>query len=126
MPREHDQVEIEVAATRVSINLTLAVIMEPLISGNLPGIRVLLQQYGVESAYLFGSAAQGTMQEGSDVDILIRFPQNMHYVEYADNYFSLAEALEALLHNKVDLVTEKTLKNPYLIRQINQHKLQLL
>ena len=83
-------------------------------------------QYGVERAYLLGSAAKGSMNDKSDVDFIIKFPDDMHYVAYADNYFALADALEMLLKKNVDLVTEKTLKNPYLLQIINQHKLQLI
>lgn len=80
-----------------------------------------MQQYGVETAYLFGSAATGTMNKDSDVVHIIRFPDDMHYTTYADNYFALADALEALLKKNVELVTEKTLKNPYLVQSINRH-----
>lgn len=80
----------------------------------------------MERAYLFGSAAKGTMNEDSDVDFIISFPVSMNYVAYADNYFSLAEKLEELLSRSVELVTEKTLKNPYLLQVINQSRLQLI
>lgn len=100
--------------------------MQPFIAQHLPQIKQLLQQYGVEEAFLFGSAARGTMKENSDVDFIIRFPADMHYTTYADNYFALAEALETLLQKKVELVTERTLKNPYLLQTINQHKLPIL
>ncbi len=100
--------------------------MEKIIQQHLPQIKQLMQQYGVETAYLFGSAATGTMNKDSDVDFIIRFPDDMHYTTYADNYFALADALEALLKKNVELVTEKTLKNPYLVQSINRHKLQLL
>ncbi len=100
--------------------------MERIVEQHLPQIKALLQQYAVERAYLFGSAASGTMKENSDVDFIIKFPDDMHYTTYADNYFALADALEALLNKKVELVTEKTLINPYLLQSINRHKLQLL
>jgi predicted nucleotidyltransferase len=100
--------------------------MEPTIAQLLPQIKQLMQQYGVEKAYLFGSAARGTMKESSDVDFIIRFPAGMDHTTYAENYFALAEALETLLQKKVELVTEKTLKNPYLLQTINQHKLPIL
>jgi len=89
-------------------------------------IRQLMHRYGVERAYLFGSAATGTMTEDSDVDFIIKFPDEMNYVTYADNYFALADGLEALLQKNVDLVTEKTLTNPYLLRVINRCKLQVI
>ena len=100
--------------------------METIIEQQLPAIRQLMRQYEVEQAYLFGSAAKGTMHEGSDVDFIIRFPKNMHYTTYANNYFALADALEQLLQKKVELVAEETLKNPYLLQSINSHKLSLL
>ncbi len=100
--------------------------MEKLIEQNLPQIKQLMQQYGVEKAYLFGSAAKGTMKQDSDVDFIIRFPDDMHYTTYADNYFALADALEALLKKDVELVAEETLQNPYLLQSINSHKMQLL
>lgn len=100
--------------------------MESSMEQYLPGIKELMLQYGVERAFLFGSAAKGTMTEKSDVDFIIKFPDDMHYTTYSDNYFALAEALESLLHRSVDLVTEKTLKNPYLLEVINSSKLQLI
>ena len=100
--------------------------MDKVVEQNLPQIQQLMRHYGVESAYLFGSAARNTMKEGSDIDFIINFQAGVHYTTYADNYFALADALEALLNKDVELVTEKTLKNPYLLQSINQHKLKLL
>ncbi len=100
--------------------------MEIGVERNLPQIKQLMMQYGVERAFLFGSAATDTMTATSDVDFIIKFPDGLNYVTYADNYFALADALELLLKRNVDLVTEKTLKNPYLVQHINRHKLQLI
>jgi predicted nucleotidyltransferase len=100
--------------------------MEKSVEQHLPEIKKLMIQFGVESAYLFGSAVKGIMKDTSDVDFIIKFPDNMPYTTYADNYFALAEALEGLLKKDVELVTEKTLKNPYLLQSINEHKLQLV
>ena len=85
-----------------------------------------MRHYGVEKAYAFGSAVSGTMNENSDVDFIIRFPENMHFKNYSENYFALAYALEGLLKRDVDLVAEETLENPYLIQSINSHKIQVL
>lgn len=100
--------------------------MSNIITDNLQQIQDIMRHYGVEHAYAFGSAVNGTMHEKSDVDFIIRFPENMHFKTYSDNYFSLANALEALLKREVDLVAEETLSNPYLIQNINSHKAQLL
>lgn len=100
--------------------------MEKTIEQKLPAIKQLMIQYGVEAAYIFGSAVKGSMNKESDVDFIIRFPKEMHYVTYADNYFALADALEILLKRKVELIAEKTLKNPYLLKTINQHKVPII
>ncbi len=100
--------------------------MEKIVEQYLPQIKQLMLQYGVERAFLFGSAATGLLRNNSDIDFIIKFPDNMHYTTYSDNYFALADALEILLKRNVDLVTEKTLKNPYLLQNINSHKLQLI
>jgi len=100
--------------------------MANIVDQYLPQIQALLRSYGVERAYAFGSVVKGTQHEDSDVDFIVSFPEDMDYVSYADNYFALAHSLEELLNRKVDLVTEKTLKNPYLIQSINNHKVQVL
>ena len=100
--------------------------MDRIVEQHLPEIKQLMLEHGVERAFLFGSAARGTMNEHSDIDFIIKFPDNMNYVAYADNYFALAEKLEMLLHKSVDLVMERTLKNPYLLRVIDRNKLQLI
>ena len=100
--------------------------MDALLQKNLPQIRELLLQHGVEAAYAFGSAVKGTRKAGSDIDFVIRFPEEMDFVTYSDNYFSLLYALQTLLHTEVDLVTEKTLKIPYLVQSINANKFVLL
>ena len=74
---------------------------------------------------LFGSAASETMQEHSDIDLLVEFSEDLEVLEYADNYFALLEKLEALLGKPVDLVTIKSLTNPILMLEINRSKVAL-
>jgi predicted nucleotidyltransferase len=100
--------------------------VEKFIEQNLNSIKNLLLRYGVEKAYLFGSVVRDQMKSSSDVDFIIKFPDDMHYETYANNYFALATELENLLHRNVDLVTEKTLKNPYLLQTINKDKYRLI
>jgi predicted nucleotidyltransferase len=100
--------------------------MQNIIQQYLPQIKKLMQHYGVQRAYAFGSSVKNSMHETSDVDFIISFPDDMDYESYANNYFALADALEKLLKRQVDLVTEKTLKNPYLLQAIDSHKVQLL
>jgi predicted nucleotidyltransferase len=100
--------------------------MELSIKEKLPAIVAIFKKNGATSAYIFGSAALGKMNNDSDVDFLFSFTKDLHYEIYADNYFKLLHDLEKLLNKNIDLVAEKTLQNPYLIEKINSQKIQIL
>jgi len=95
------------------------------VRNNMAQIRELCKSHNVESLYLFGSAAKGTFSKSSDIDFLVRFSESIELLDYADNYFDLIEKLQMLLKRDIDLVSEKTLKNPYLIQDINTSKIAL-
>ena len=88
-------------------------------------IAILCILHQVSSIALFGSAANETMNEHSDIDLLVEFSEDLDVLEYADNYFSLLEKLEALLGKPVDLVSRKSLTNPILMQEINRSKVAL-
>lgn len=100
--------------------------MERIIEENLIEIKRLFKHYGAQRAFLFGSAADGRLKDDSDVDFLFSFPTEMHYETYANNYFDLMESLQNLLKREIDLVAEKTLRNPFLIEKIDSQKIQLI
>ena len=100
--------------------------METAIKNVLPEIKSLLKKYGVESAWLFGSAAKQSLNEKSDVDFLIRFKDDIDYETYGNNYFELLYSLQDLLKKDVDLLAEETLSNPFLIQSINESKIRVL
>ncbi len=99
--------------------------LNSIIVNNLSEIKRLLNQYKVKRAYAFGSVCTARFNEQSDIDLLIAFHDNMEPIEYGDNYFSLANALEKLFHRHVDLVTEPTLRNPYFIKSVNETKIPI-
>lgn len=45
--------------------------------------------------------------------------------DYADTYFDLADRFEHLFRRPVDLITDKSLSNPYFIESINKTKIQV-
>lgn len=100
--------------------------MEKAIQNNLHKIKAIFKKYGASSAYIFGSAVKNNFNNSSDVDFLYSFPDGLDYETYANNYFEMANELENLLNKPVDLIAEKTLKNPYFIASINETKVQLL
>jgi predicted nucleotidyltransferase len=73
----------------------------------------LCRQHEVRRLDLFGSAARGDFQpEQSDLDFIVQF-QRTGYAGYADAFLNFADALEELLGRKVDLLTERMIRNPY-------------
>lgn len=71
------------------------------------------RRFRVQRLYLFGSAADGRFDsERSDLDFLVTLEEQPPG-EYADNYLGLAEALEKLFGRPADLVTERSIRNPY-------------
>ena len=95
--------------------------MQTLISDNLEKIKALCMAHNVKTLFAFGSVCTERFNENSDVDLLISF-NAMDFGDYADTYFNLADKFEDLFHRPVDLVTEKSLSNPYLIDSINNTK----
>lgn len=98
--------------------------MQPLIERQLDKLRDLCFEHKVEKLHVFGSAVSEEFNEDSDIDILIKF-KDLSHEEYTDMYFSLHEKLEALFDRKVDLLTERSLSNPYFIANIERTKLLL-
>jgi predicted nucleotidyltransferase len=77
------------------------------------GIADLCRQHEVRRLDLFGSAASGDFQpDRSDLDFIVQF-RRTGYAGYADTFMEFAEALERLLGRKVDLLTERMIRNPY-------------
>ncbi|MGK0427487.1 MAG: putative nucleotidyltransferase [Ulvibacter sp.] len=71
--------------------------------------------------YLFGSALTSDFNENNDFDFLVKF-KKIELSEYFDNYMNFKENLRKLLGREIDLLEEQTLKNPILIRSINNSK----
>lgn len=85
----------------------------------------LCKTYFVENLYLSGSAAKNKFTKESDLDFLVNFNSDLDLINYADNYFNFLLELQQLFDREIDLLTEKSLKNPILIDEINRSKLQL-
>jgi uncharacterized protein len=93
--------------------------LNPIIINNIDKIKSLCVEHNVASLYAFGSVCSENFSTASDIDLLVSF-KPMEYGDYADSYFFLADKLEELFKRRVDLVTEKSLNNPYFIKAVNQ------
>lgn len=95
--------------------------MNSIISDNIQVLSELCRRYDIKKMYLFGSACSGRFGDDSDIDILISF-KDISAEKYTDNYFELHYKLEELFNRKIDLVTEKSLSNPYFIESVEETK----
>ncbi|MBK7479174.1 MAG: nucleotidyltransferase domain-containing protein [Bacteroidales bacterium] len=95
--------------------------MQKLLTDNIEKIRALCRNHNVRSLFAFGSVVTDRFNDKSDIDLLVSF-NPMEYGDYADTYFKLAENFEKLFKRQVDLVTEKSLRNPYFIEFVNKTK----
>ena len=83
-------------------------------------IEQLCQQFNVEELALFGSALREDFDPArSDIDFVVTF-KPMEPVIHAKAYFGLVEALESLLGHKVDLLSLRAVRNPYLREAIEK------
>lgn len=83
-------------------------------------VAALCKKLKVRRLDLFGSAAKDTFRAGdSDLDFLVSLDESDPR-EYSRSYFKLADALEELFQRHVDLVTERSVRNPYFRQAIDQ------
>ncbi len=85
----------------------------------------LCKTYKVKNMYAFGSVNTPAFSEFSDIDLLIDFMPDLSAEEYADAYFMLHAELSQLFNRKIDLITQRSLSNPYFIADIEKNKLKL-
>lgn len=99
--------------------------MQPIIEQNMATIKSLFAENQVERAFLFGSVCTDKFNAESDVDVLIKFKDGIDFQVYSENYFHLIEQLENMFGRKVDLLTERSIENPYFLEEINETKQQI-
>lgn len=80
------------------------------------------KNHNVKYLYAFGSSTTDRFDfQKSDIDLLVEidFPDPM---ERGEALISLWDKFEDLFHRKVDLLTESSIKNPYLRKSIDTTK----
>lgn len=99
--------------------------MNHILHNKLEALKELCRRYKVKSLYAFGSDKYTPIYRKSDIDLLIEFEPDISIEEYTDNYFLLHNKLTELFRRKIDLVTHRSLSNPFFIADVEQTK-QLL
>lgn len=87
-------------------------------------IAALCRKHKVSRMFVFGSALTPRFTDESDVDLLVTFDASA-VTDYFDNFFELKYSLQDLLGREVDLLEEKTIRNPYLRKGVDAHKMQI-
>jgi predicted nucleotidyltransferase len=106
----------------MSDNSTTVTGCAEIVDANLPALRALCRRFHVRRLDLFGSAATGRFDPArSDLDFLVEFG-DLPPGAYAKAYFGLLEGLQALFQREIDLLTEPSIENPYLRRQIEAER----
>jgi predicted nucleotidyltransferase len=87
--------------------------MIDLVAKHVNDIAALCRQYGVRRLDLFGSATTNAFDpETSDLDFVATFADT-DGPGYADRYLDFADALEALFGRPVDVVIDRSIRNPH-------------
>ena len=96
--------------------------IHPSIQPFIPQMKSLFKKHQIVNAYIFGSGVTGNFNKNSDIDFLVNVKNDLDPVICGEHLWDLEEELNQLLNRKIDLITERSLKNKYLISEINQTK----
>ncbi len=100
----------------------VSIIQEKLPQVDREKIIELFRKSKVAKAFLFGSITTQEFQaEKSDIDIIIAL-EEMPPLEKGETLMNLWEQLEKIFERKVDLITDKPIKNPYFKKAIERSK----
>jgi len=99
--------------------------IHPSIQTFLPQIKNILKANRVKNAFLFGSAVNESFDENSDIDMIVNLQEGIDPVEAGEYLWNLLFEIEDLTKRKVDILTERSLKNPYFIKEVNQTKVPI-
>jgi len=95
------------------------------IQAYLPNAIELFKKHKIKKAYVFGSALTDKFNKDSDVDFLVNLQDGLDPVAAGEHLWDLEYELRELLKRNVDLITERSLKNPYFISEVNATKVAI-
>lgn len=99
--------------------------MHAIIESKRSEVAELCRRSGVNRLEVFGSAARNDFDEArSDIDFLVALDTGSP-VSPLDAYFGLKDGLEAIFGRAVDLVSEGSVANPYVLATIERDRQQI-
>jgi len=92
------------------------------INKKIPDFETLCRNHKVKYIYAFGSAVSGNFDAASsDIDLLVELDES-DPLERGEYLLTLWDIFESRFQRKVDLLTESSIKNPYLKKSIDATK----
>jgi predicted nucleotidyltransferase len=92
--------------------------MQEFITSKREEVAVLCRKHHVRRLAIFGSAVRDDFDpERSDVDVLVEFDE-IPVELYFDNKSDLIQGLVETFRRNVDLLTWKSIQNPYMLREV--------
>jgi len=84
---------------------------------------ILCKNHKVRYLYAFGSATTDKFDsKTSDIDLLVEIDA-VDPIERGEKLISLWDTFETFFHRKVDLLTDSSIRNPYLRKSIDATKI---
>ena len=96
--------------------------LHPQFKEQLPLITELFKEKKIKRSYAFGSVVSDRFNNDSDIDLLVSFNDDLDPLEKGEICWSLHDILREIFNRDIDILIEGSLKNPYLIEEINEKK----
>ncbi|MBI5970841.1 MAG: nucleotidyltransferase domain-containing protein [Deltaproteobacteria bacterium] len=100
--------------------------IHPSVQNYLSKIKAVLQNNKVRKAYLFGSVCTENFTDKSDIDIIINFQEGLDPLTRGDLWWNVYFSLEYMLKHTIDVLTENSLDNPYLKKELERTMQEIL
>lgn len=84
----------------------------------------LCKKYRIAYVDAFGSVARSAQTQSSDIDLIIEFLEPRRE-KISTRFFGFLHEVEDRFQHKVDLLTEKSLQNPFLKEKINKDRIRI-
>ncbi len=90
------------------------------IERNLGAIQNLMRKHRIKKGYLFGSCVKDNFDKDSDIDVLVEVDETIEPTELGEHLWNLQFELQELLGREVDLITTRSLRNPFFRQELNK------
>ena len=91
------------------------------INHRLGEIKEICRNYRVNSAHVFGSVLTDKFSDKSDIDLVVDFKREGFHGSF-DQFMGFKTDMEQLFQRRVDLISQKTIRNEILRNEINSSK----